>query len=167
MKKVLFALFAAAALFASCESHENEAKYRSHYPIIEDMEFESLVTGTDRIVAGEPFVARVKQAQLGYLLNATEYKWSDGRAEGTHSPFPKKIVYDAHPINPTDTIVLPHSGRQQIKMEARYNISGGCDPSTANVADIPDGRVNYEVPSFLYFRVTVTKNLNVLPAAEE
>ncbi len=166
MKKAFLAL-AAAALFASCESNENDSKYRSYYPIIEDMEFESLVTGTNQIVAGEPFVARVKQSQLGRLLHGAEYKWSDGREEGTHSPFPKEVVYDVNPINPTDTIVLPHSGRQQIKMVAKYDISGGCDQYAANVQSIPDGNVKYEVPSFMYYRITVTKNLYVQPAPTE
>lgn len=164
MKKTLFAVVATLFVLVGCESHENDSKYRSYYPIIEDMVFESLVTGTNRVVAGEPFVATVKQAQLGHLLYGAEYVWSDGREEGTHSPFPKSVVYDANPINPTDTIVMPNSGRQQIKMVATYKISGGYDASAAAIVDIPDGRVQYDVPSWQYYKVTVTKNVYVNPA---
>jgi hypothetical protein len=52
-------------------------------------------------------------------------------------------------------------------MVAQYNISGGCDQFAANIIDIPEGKVNYEVPSFLYYRVTITKNLYVHPAPEQ
>lgn len=164
MKKTILALSMILALIVSCESHENDAKYRSYYPIIEDMVFESLVTGTDNVVAGEPFVATVKQSQLGRLLYGASYTWNDGRGEGTHKPFPKSVVYDQNPMNPTDTIVLPYSGRHQIQMVAKYKISGGYDASAVNIVDIPDGRINYDVPSWQYYQVTVTKSVYVHPA---
>ena len=161
MKKTLLALFSLVLMLCACEGHENDSKYRSMYPTIEDMIFESLVTGTNNIVAGEPFVATVKQSQIGRLLYKATYNWSDATATGTHSIFPQTVVYDHTPINPTDTIVLPHAGRQQIKMEAKYYISGGYDASAVKIDNIPDGTVNYEAPSWQYYKVTVTKFVHV------
>jgi hypothetical protein len=164
MKKIIFALFSFVILLSACEGHENDSKYRSMYPLIEDMVFTSTVTGTNTIVAGEPFVATVKQSQIGRLLYKATYDWSDANQVGTHRPFPKTVVYDDAPINPTDTIVLPHAGRQQIKLEATYHISGGYDASAVKIEQIPDGEVKYQVPSWQYYKIIVTKFVHVKEA---
>ena len=138
-----------------------EESYISTCPVIQDMTFKSVVTETDRIVAGEKFVATVEQAQKGHLLYKADYAWSDGRGEGTHTPVPATVVYDEQPVNPTDTIIFNTPGVHQVKLVAKYHISGNYDASVVRTEEISGGRVQYELPSWMYYRVTVTKNVRV------
>ena len=117
-----------------------------------------------RSVAGEKFVATVEQAQKGHLLYKADYAWSDGRDEGIHKPTFTTLVYDSEPINPTDTIIFTNPGVHQVKLVAKYHISGNADPSVVRTDEIPGGKVQYQLPSWMYYLVTVTKNVRVLPA---
>jgi hypothetical protein len=162
IKKILLPVFALALGLVSCERDDD--KYISTCPVIHDMTFKSVVTETDRIVAGEKFVATVEQAQKGYLLYKADYAWSDGRDEGIHKPTFTTLVYDSEPINPTDTIIFTNPGVHQVKLVAKYHISGNADPSVVRTDEIPGGKVQYQLPSWMYYLVTVTKNVRVLPA---
>lgn len=162
IKKILLPVFALALGLVSCERDDD--KYVSTCPVIHDMTFKSVVTETDRIVAGEKFVATVEQAQKGHLLYKADYAWSDGRDEGTHKPTFTTLVYDSEPINPTDTIIFTNPGVHQVKLVAKYHISGNADPSVVRTDEIPGGKVQYQLPSWMYYLVTVTKNVRVLPA---
>lgn len=141
-----------------------EESYISTCPVIHDMTFKSVVTETDRIVAGEKFVATVEQARKGHLLYRADYAWSDGRDEGIHKPTFTTLVYDSEPINPTDTIIFTNPGVHQVKLVAKYRISGNADPSVVRTDEIPGGIVQYQLPSWMYYLVTVTKNVRVEPA---
>ncbi len=162
IKKILLPVFSLALGLVSCERDDD--KYISTCPVIHDMTFKSVVTETDRIVAGEKFVATVEQAQKGHLLYTTDYTWSDGRDEGIHKPTFTTLVYDSEPINPTDTIIFTNPGVHQVKLVAKYRISGNADASVVRTEEIPGGKVQYQLPSWMYYLVTVTKNVNVLPA---
>ena len=162
IKKILLPVFALALGLVSCERDDD--KYISTCPVIQDMTFKSVVTETDRIVAGEKFVATVEQAQKGHLLYKADYAWSDGRDEGIHKPTFTTLVYDSEPINPTDTIIFTNPGVHQVKLVAKYHISGNADPSVVRTDEIPGGKVQYQLPSWMYYLVTVTKNVRVLPA---
>lgn len=162
IKKILLPVFALALGLVSCERDDD--KYISTCPVIHDMTFKSVVTETDRIVAGEKFVATVEQAQKGHLLYKADYAWSDGRDEGIHKPTFTTLVYDSEPINPTDTIIFTNPGVHQVKLVAKYHISGNADPSVVRTDEIPGGKVQYQLPSWMYYLVTVTKNVRVLPA---
>lgn len=162
IKKILLPVFALALGLVSCERDDD--KYISTCPVIHDMTFKSVVTETDRIVAGEKFVATVEQAQKGHLLFKAEYAWSDGRDEGIHKPTFTTLVYDSEPINPTDTIIFTNPGVHQVKLVAKYHISGNADASVVRTDEIPGGKVQYQLPSWMYYLVTVTKNVRVLPA---
>ena len=163
IKKILLPVFALALGLVSCERDDD--KYISTCPVIHDMTFKSVVTETDRIVAGEKFVATVEQAQKGHLLFKAEYAWSDGRDEGIHKPTFTTLVYDSEPINPTDTIIFTNPGVHQVKLVAKYHISGNADPSVVRTDEIPGGKVQYQLPSWMYYLVTVTKNVRVEPAS--
>jgi hypothetical protein len=162
IKKILLPVFALALGLVSCERDDD--KYISTCPVIHDMTFKSVVTETDRIVAGEKFVATVEQAQKGHLLYKADYAWSDGRDEGIHKPTFTTLVYDSEPINPTDTIIFTNPGVHQVKLVAKYHISGNADASVVRTDEIPGGKVQYQLPSWMYYLVTVTKNVRVLPA---
>ena len=162
IKKILLPVFALALGLVSCERDDD--KYISTCPVIQDMTFKSVVTGTDRIVAGEKFVATVEQAQRGHLLYKAEYAWSDGHGEGTHKPTFTTLVYDSEPINPTDTIIFTNPGVHQVKLVAKYHISGNANPSVVRTESIPSGEVKYELPSWMYYLVTVTKTIRVQAA---
>jgi hypothetical protein len=162
IKKILLPVFALALGLVSCERDDD--KYISTCPVIHDMTFKSVVTETDRIVAGEKFVATVEQAQKGHLLYKADYAWSDGRDEGIHKPTFTTLVYDSEPINPTDTIIFTNPGVHQVKLVAKFHISGNADPSVVRTDEIPGGKVQYQLPSWMYYLVTVTKNVRVLPA---
>ena len=162
IKKIILPIFALALGLVSCERDDD--KYTSTCPVIHDMTFKSVVTETDRIVAGEKFVATVEQAQRGHLLYKAEYKWSDGRNEGIHKPAFTSVVYDNYSNNPSDTIVFNTEGIHQVKLVAKYHISGNADPSVVKTSEIPGGQVQYQLPSWMYYLVTVTKNVRVLPA---
>lgn len=162
IKKILLPVFTLALGLVSCERDDD--KYISTCPVIHDMTFKSVVTETDRIVAGEKFVATVEQAQKGHLLYKADYAWSDGRDEGIHKPTFTTLVYDSEPINPTDTIIFTNPGVHQVKLVAKYHISGNADPSVVRTDEIPGGKVQYQLPSWMYYLVTVTKNVRVLPA---
>lgn len=162
IKKILLPVFALALGLVSCERDDD--KYTSTCPVIHDMTFKSVVTETDRIVAGEKFVATVEQAQKGHLLYKAEYKWSDGRDEGTHKPSFTSVVYDNFSNNPSDTIVFNTPGIHQVKLVAKYHISGNADASVVRTDEITGGKVQYELPSWMYYRVTVTKNVRVQAA---
>ncbi len=157
IKKIFLPLFALALGMTSCERDD----YTSTCPVIHDMTFKSVVTETDRIVAGEKFVATVEQAQKGYLLYRAEYTWSDGRGKGTHKPTFTDVVYDNFSHNPTDTIVFNTPGVHQVKLVAKYHISGNADASVVRTDEIPGGKVQYQVPSWEHYLVTVTKNVLV------
>lgn len=157
IKKIFLPLFALALGMTSCERDD----YTSTCPVIHDMTFKSVVTGTDRIVAGEKFVATVEQAQKGHLLYRAEYTWSDRRGEGTHKPTFTDVVYDNFSHNPTDTIVFNTPGEYQVKLVAKYHISGNADASVVRTDEIPGGKVQYQVPSWEHYLVTVTKNVIV------
>ena len=159
IKKILLPIFALALALVSCERDDN--KYISTCPKIHDMTFKSVVTETDRIVAGEKFVATVEQAQRGHLIYKAEYKWSDGRDEGIHKPAFTSVVYDNYSNNPVDTIVFNTPGVHQVKLVAKYHISGNADPSVVKTDEIPSGKVQYQLPSWMYYLVTVTKNVRV------
>lgn len=159
IKKIFLPLFALALGMTSCERDDD--KYTSTCPVIHDMTFKSVVTETDRIVAGEKFVATVEQAQKGHLLDLTVYTWSDGRDVGIHKPTFTTLVYDSEPINPTDTIIFTNPGVHQVKLVAKYRISGNADASVVRTEEIPGGKVQYQVPSWMYYLVTVTKNVRV------
>lgn len=163
IKKILLPVFALALGLVSCERDDD--KYISTCPVIHDMTFKSAVTETDHIVVGEKFVATVEQAQKGHLLFKAEYAWSDGRGEGTHTPVPATVVYDEQPVNPTDTIIFNTPGVHQVKLVAKYHISGNYDASVVRTEEISGGRVQYELPSWMYYRVTVTKNVRVYEAS--
>ena len=163
IKKILLPVFALALGLVSCERDDD--KYISTCPVIRDMTFKSVVTETDRIVAGEKFVATVEQAQKGHLLYKADYAWSDGRDEGIHKPTFTTLVYDSEPINPTDTIIFTNPGVHQVKLVAKYRISGNPDYSVVRTQELVDGSVEYTVPSFLYYIVTVTKNVRVYKAS--
>ena len=163
IKKILLPVFALALGLVSCERDDD--KYISTCPVIHDMTFKSVVTETDRIVAGEKFVATVEQAQKGHLLFKAEYAWSDGRDEGIHKPTFTTLVYDSDPINPPDTIIFTNPGVHQVKLVAKYHISGNADPSVVRTDEIPGGKVQYQLPSWMYYLVTVTKNVRVEPAS--
>lgn len=161
IKKIFLPLFALALGMTSCERDD----YTSTCPVIHDMTFKSVVTETDRIVAGEKFVATVEQAQKGHLLYRAEYTWSDRRGKGTHKPTFTDVVYDNFSHNPTDTIVFNTPGEYQVKLVAKYHISGNPDYSVVRTQELVDGSVEYTVPSFLYYIVTVTKNVRVYEAS--
>lgn len=167
IKKILLPVFALALGLVSCERDDD--KYISTCPVIHDMTFKSVVTETDRIVAGEKFVATVEQAQIGHLLYKADYAWSDAHEEGIHKPTFTTLVYDSEPINPTDTIIFNTPGVYQVKLVAKYHISGNADPSVVRTTEISGGKVQYQLPSWMYYLVTVTKNVRVLepPTVEE
>jgi hypothetical protein len=167
IKKILLPIFALALGMVSCERDDD--KYTSTCPVIHDMTFKSVVTETDRIVAGEKFVATVEQAQRGHLLYKADYTWSDGREEGIHKPAFTSVVYDNFSNNPSDTIVFNTPGIHQVKLVAKYHISGNADASVVKTTEISGGRVQYELPSPMCYRVTVTKNVRVeaVPKQEE
>lgn len=159
IKKIFLPLFALVLGMTSCERDDD--KYTSTCPVIHDMTFKSVVTETNRIVAGEKFVATVEQAQKGHLLYKAEYVWSDGRGEGTHKPTFTSVVYDNYSKNPTDTIVFNTPGVHQVKLVAKYHISGNADASVVRTDEIEGGKVQYQLPSWMYYLVTVTKNVRV------
>ena len=165
IKKILLPIFALALGMVSCERDDD--KYTSTCPVIHDMTFKSVVTETDRIVAGEKFVATVEQAQRGHLLYKADYTWSDGREEGIHKPAFTSVVYDNFSNNPVDTIVFNTPGIHQVKLVAKYHISGNADASVVKTTEISGGRVQYELPSWMYYRVTVTKNVRVEAAPKQ
>lgn len=165
IKKILLPIFALALGMVSCERDDD--KYTSTCPVIHDMTFKSVVTETDRIVAGEKFVATVEQAQRGHLLYKADYTWSDGREEGIHKPAFTSVVYDNYSNNPVDTIVFNTPGIHQVKLVAKYHISGNADASVVKTTEISGGRVQYELPSWMYYRVTVTKNVRVEAAPKQ
>ncbi len=165
IKKILLPIFALALVMVSCERDDD--KYTSTCPVIHDMTFKSVVTETDRIVAGEKFVATVEQAQRGHLLYKADYMWSDGREEGIHKPAFTSVVYDNYSNNPVDTIVFNTPGIHQVKLVAKYHISGNADASVVKTTEISGGRVQYELPSWMYYRVTVTKNVRVEAAPKQ
>lgn len=165
IKKILLPIFALALGMVSCERDDD--KYTSTCPVIHDMTFKSVVTETDRIVAGEKFVAIVEQAQRGHLLYKADYTWSDGREEGIHKPAFTSVVYDNYSNNPVDTIVFNTPGIHQVKLVAKYHISGNADASVVKTTEISGGRVQYELPSWMYYRVTVTKNVRVEAAPKQ
>ena len=165
IKKILRPIFALALVMVSCERDDD--KYTSTCPVIHDMTFKSVVTETDRIVAGEKFVATVEQAQRGHLLYKADYTWSDGREEGIHKPAFTSVVYDNFSNNPVDTIVFNTPGIHQVKLVAKYHISGNADASVVKTTEISGGRVQYELPSWMYYRVTVTKNVRVEAAPKQ
>jgi hypothetical protein len=165
IKKILLPIFALALGMVSCERDDD--KYTSTCPVIHDMTFKSVVTETDRIVAGEKFVATVEQAQRGHLLYKADYTWSDGREEGIHKPAFTSVVYDNFSNNPSDTIVFNTPGIHQVKLVAKYHISGNADASVVKTTEISGGRVQYELPSWMYYRVTVTKNVRVEAAPKQ
>lgn len=165
IKKILLPIFALALGMVSCERDDD--KYTSTCPLIHDMTFKSVVTETDRIVAGEKFVATVEQAQRGHLLYKADYTWSDGREEGIHKPAFTSVVYDNFSNNPSDTIVFNTPGIHQVKLVAKYHISGNADASVVKTTEISGGRVQYELPSWMYYRVTVTKNVRVEAAPKQ
>lgn len=162
IKKILLPVFALSLGLVSCERDDD--KYTSTCPVIHDMTFKSVVTETDRIVAGEKFVATVEQAQKGHLLYKAEYKWSDALDEGVHKPAFTSVVYDNYSNNPSDTIVFNSPGTYKVKLVAKYHISGNADASVVRTNEIPGGKVQYELPSWMYYRVTVTKNVHVQAA---
>ena len=159
IKKFFLPLFALALGMTSCDRDDD--KYVSTCPVIHDMTFKSVVTETDRIVAGEKFVATVEQAQRGNLLYKADYAWSDGRGEGVHKPAVTTVVYDYYPNNPSDTIIFNTPGIHQVKLVAKYHISGNADPSVVKTTEISGGKVQYQLPSWMYYLVTVTKNVRV------
>ena len=159
IKKIVLSIFALALAMVSCERDDD--KYISTCPVIHDMTFKSVVTETDRIVAGEKFVATVEQAQKGHLLYKADYAWSDAHGEGIHKPPFTTLVYDSEPINPTDTIIFNNPGVYQVKLVAKYHISGNADPSVVRTTEITGGKVQYQLPSWMYYLVTVTKNVRV------
>ena len=159
IKKILLPVFALSLGLVSCERDDD--KYISTCPVIHDMTFKSVETGSDYIVAGEKFVATVEQAQKGNLLYKADYTWSDGKEEGIHKPTYTTVVYDHQPVNPSDTITIENSGFHKIKLVAKYHISGNPDYSVVRTQELVDGSVEYTVPSFLYYIVTVTKNVRV------
>lgn len=165
IKKILLPIFALALGMVSCERDDD--KYTSTCPVIHDMTFKSVVTETDRIVVGEKFVAIVEQAQRGHLLYKADYTWSDGREEGIHKPAFTSVVYDNYSNNPVDTIVFNTPGIHQVKLVAKYHISGNADASVVKTTEISGGRVQYELPSWMYYRVTVTKNVRVEAAPKQ
>lgn len=165
IKKILLPIFSLALGMVSCERDDD--KYTSTCPVIHDMTFKSVVTETDRIVAGEKFVATVEQAQRGHLLYKADYTWSDGREEGIHKPAFTSVVYDNYSNNPVDTIVFNTPGIHQVKLVAKYHISGNADASVVKTTEISGGRVQYELPSWMYYRVTVTKNVRVEAAPKQ
>lgn len=165
IKKILLPIFALALGMVSCQRDDD--KYTSTCPVIHDMTFKSVVTETDRIVAGEKFVATVEQAQRGHLLYKADYTWSDGREEGIHKPAFTSVVYDNYSNNPVDTIVFNTPGIHQVKLVAKYHISGNADASVVKTTEISGGRVQYELPSWMYYRVTVTKNVRVEAAPKQ
>ena len=164
IKKILLPLFALALGLVSCERDDD--KYISTCPIFQDVTFTSVVSGTEKILTGEPFVATAKQAKYGHLLYKAKYVWSDGREVGVHSPAFTTVVYDNNPNNPVDTIVFYSPGVHQVKLVADYDISGYYDPSVVKTTEIAGGRIQYELLSAFKYRVTITKNVHVEPSSQ-
>lgn len=185
-KKIFLPLFALALGIVSCERDDDE--YISTCPEIKEMTFVDVETGLpvearkqNRPVLerGKKYVATVEQSQRGNLLYKAEYNWSGAPEYAMHRPevLPgsnrkfsddgsatlKDVIYDYYPNNPADTIVFStsYADWQDVKLKAKYYISANPDYSVVRTRDLADGNgtVEYRVPSWQYYEVSVSKKV--------
>lgn len=142
----------------ACSDNSDDPKYRSTPPEISDMTLKPL-DGSEELRAGTPIVATVTQSRNGRLLNRTDYDWTADEAGITHK-FRKDVIYDLQPQNPTDTLVFEAPGTYKLTFSGHYRTSGNAVTKNGYV-DIPDGRVTYSTPTFMYFNVTVEKTVRI------
>ena len=150
----------ALGLFAtSCDDHADDPKYRSLPPTFADMDLKMLEDGSTTLRAGEKILATCVQTKPGRLINKATYKWSAKPVDAAHS-FKKEVIYDLQNFNPTDTLVFEKPGTYTLAFTGQYHTSGQSQ-IVSNIVDIDKGKITYETPTFLYYKVTVEKRFTV------
>lgn len=164
MKKTLLAkcLCAMQLIFAaSCSDNADDAEYRSQPPLFSDMQISTLggTTG-DIFPAGSTLVATATQSRKGHLLYKAEYKWTCEPTDVEHRN-KQLVVYDKDNENPTDTLVISDPGTYKLTFTGRYHISGSNCETLNGTTEIPNGKVTYSTPTFLYYDITVERTFRV------
>lgn len=144
---------------ASCSEHWDDPEYRSLPPEFSDMQF-SMLDGSEELSSGSALVATAVQQQTGRLLYKATYSWSCEPIEATHQ-YKEGVIYDQENYNPTDTLTLPSPGTYKITFTGRYYTSGNYDVQRNYSVDIPDGKITYSAPTFMYYVVEIEKNVTV------
>jgi len=168
LAKCLCALLLIAA--ASCSDNADNAEYRSQPPLFSDMQISVLGGSPAEVFPAETsLVATATQSRKGHLLYKAEYKWKCEPANAVTEPVDVThrnkalAIYDNDNANPTDTLSIPTPGIYRLTFTGRYHISGSNCETVNGTAEIPQGKVTYSTPSFLYYDITVERTLRVNP----
>lgn len=138
----------------------SEDDYTAYSPEFSDMTFATLDGKTENFRVGDKIVATAVQSRIGKYLYKASYEWSSSPATAEHKP-KKSAIYDNEPVNPTDTIVFTAPATYTLLFKGRYNISSSeFEPHNFTVR-IPDGKITYSSPSWMYFDVTIEKKIVV------
>ena len=142
----------------ACSEHWDDPEYLSLPPEFSDMQFKML-DGSEELKSGSEIVATAVQQSAGRLLYKATDDWSCEPTETTHH-HKEGVIYDQENYNPTDTFTLDTPGRYKLIFKGRYYTSGNYENRNYSV-DIPDGKVTYSTPTFMYYEVQVEKNITV------
>lgn len=167
-KAYFFLLLMVSFLAISCSEETDNPKYRSEPPMLSDITVTSL-DGNSEIHAGQRFLATAVQSKLGRLLNTTSYTWT-GNSDNVSHAYEKSVIYDNDTHNPTDTLVASAAGTYTITFTGKYNASGNTQiwaqqkgSSFSEEFESGDGKVTYFTGGLLYFTVTATKEVVIVP----
>lgn len=171
MKKTLLAKCLCALLTisaASCSDKADDPEFCSQPPLFSEMPI-SVLGGAPANVfpAGSTLVATAMQSRKGRLLYKADYKWKCEPANAAQEPVDVRhrnksaVVYDKDNGNPTDTLTISKPGIYRLTFTGRYHISGSNCETVNGTAEIPQGKVTYSTPSFLYYDITMERTLRV------
>lgn len=148
-------LFVLSGLF-SC----SEDDYTAFSPEFSDMTFATLDGETEEFHVGDKIVATAVQSRIGKYLYKATYEWKSTPETAEHRP-KKGAVYDNDPVNPTDTITFTAPATYTLTFKGRYNISSSEYETRNYSVRIPEGKITYSTPSWMYFDVMIEKKIVV------
>lgn len=163
MQKILIriGIYLLPALFAVCSCKEND--YTAYSPEFSDITFITTEGKADDFRAGDKIVATAVQSRIGKYLYKATYTWTSNPSDGVSQQYPQGAIYDNEPFNPTDTLMFSTPGTYNLTFKARYNISSAEYEQHNFTVRIPDGKITYTTPSFMYFDVTIEKQIKIKP----
>lgn len=154
---------AAAALMAltACSEDDNNPKYISLPPEFTGVEVAPLSADSDRTIrAGEPFTVTAVQGKKGRLLYGATYAWSATPSDGVSHRYREKVIYDQENEDPSDTLIIDRPGTYDIRLNAKYNISGNWI-ITSGSNEWEGGSATYSTPSTLLYAVELKHKIRV------
>lgn len=147
-------------LSALCSCKDED--YTAYSPEFSDIIFTTVEGNTEEFHVGDKIIATAVQSRIGKYLYKATYTWECNPNAGVSQKYPQGAIYDNEPFNPTDTLVFDRAFTYNLVFKARYHISSAeYEPHNFTVR-IPNGKITYSSPSFMYFDVTIEKQIKVI-----